>query len=94
VPPVDIHWRLSLDSSVTRADGFIERRQPLLRSAQLQLVGLDPTGRIVSFTTPARVFWRSESDSESFTINLRPRGGEERFKVRLYSFEYLEEMSS
>jgi hypothetical protein len=93
VPPVDIHWRLSLDSSVARADGLIERRQHLIRSAQLQLVGLDATGRIVSFATPAWVLWRSESDSESFTIKLRPRGGEERFEVRLYSFEYREDVS-
>jgi hypothetical protein len=93
VPPVDIHWQLSLDLSVARADGLIERRQHHIRSAWLQLVGLDATGRIVSFTTPVWIWWRSESDSESFTIKLRPRGGEERFEVRLYSFEYQEEIT-
>jgi hypothetical protein len=92
-PPVDIHWRLSLDPSVARADGLIKRRQHHIGSAWLQLIGLDDTGRIVSFTTPARVRWTSESDSESFTITLRPRGREQRFEVRLYSFEYPEEMS-
>ncbi len=82
-----------MDPSVARADGLVERRQHHIRSAWLQLVGLDATGRIVSFTTPTWVLWRSESDLESFTIKLRPRGGEERFEVRLYSFEYPEEMS-
>ena len=93
VSPVDIHWRLSQDSGVARADGLIERRQHHVRCAWLQLVGFDATGSIVSFTTPAWVLWRSESDSESFTIKLQPRGGEDRFEVRLYSFEYLEAMS-
>ena len=91
-PPFNIHWRLSPDPDVARADGLIERRQHHIGSAWLQLVGLDATGRIVSFTTPAWVFWRSESDSESFTITLRPRGREQRFEVRLYSFEYQEGM--
>jgi hypothetical protein len=93
VPPFDIYWRLSLEPGGARADGLIERRQHHIRSAWLQLLGLDATGRIVSFTTPVWVLWRSESDSESFTIKLRPRGGEERFEVGLYSFEYREERS-
>jgi hypothetical protein len=54
-------------------------------------VGLDAAGAIVSFTTPMRVRWRSLWDFEPFVIRLRPRGGEERYEVRLYSFEYPEE---
>jgi hypothetical protein len=54
-------------------------------------LGLDAAGTIVSFTTPTRVHWRSPSDLESFAIRLRPRGREDRYEVRLYSFEYPEE---
>jgi hypothetical protein len=91
-PPVDIHWRLSLQGDVVRADGLIERRQPHVGSAWLQLLGLDASGRIVSFTSPTRVRW-SGWDSEPFTIWLRSRGREQRFEVRLHSFDYVEEMS-
>lgn len=90
-PPVDFYWRLAVSPSAVQADGLVERRNHLIGSAWLQLLGLDATGRIVSFTTPTRVRWNSESDVESFTIPLRPRGGEQRFEVRLYSFEYPEE---
>ena len=70
-----------------------ERRHHHIGSAWIQLVGLDATDSIVSFTAPGRVRWRSDSDSEFFTLALRPRGTEQRFEVRLYSFEYQEEMS-
>ena len=90
-PPVDLYWRVSVAPSAVQADGLVEWRNHLIRSAWLQLLGLDATGRMVSFTTPTRVRWNSESDVESFTIPLRPRGGEQRFEVRLYSFEYPEE---
>jgi hypothetical protein len=90
-PPVDFYWRLSVTPDAVQADGLVERRNHLIAGAWLQLLGLDATGRIVSFTPPTRVRWNSESDVESFTIPLRPRGGEQRFEVRLYSFEYPEE---
>jgi hypothetical protein len=90
-PPVDFHWRLSTAPNAVQADGLVERRNHLIASAWLQLLGLDAAGRIVSFTTPTRVRWNSESDVESFTSPLRPRGGEQRFEMRLYSFEYPEE---
>jgi hypothetical protein len=90
-PPVAFHWRLTEDPTVVRADGLVERRNHLIAGAWLQLLGLDAAGRVVSFTTPTRVRWTSEADLESFTIPLRPRGGEQRFEIRLYSFEYPEE---
>ena len=92
-PPLDFYWQISLSPSVARADGLIERHDQHIGSAWPQLIGLDETGRIVSFTTPARVRWRSASDLESFTLSLRLQGREQRFEVRLYSFEYQEEMS-
>jgi hypothetical protein len=91
--PFEIHWRLTPGPSIARADGLIERRHRHIGSAWIQLVGRDATDSIVSFTAPGRVRWRSYSDSEFFTIALRPRGTEQRFEVRLYSFEYQEEMS-
>jgi hypothetical protein len=90
-PPVAFHWRLTEDPTAVRADGLVERRNHLIAGAWLQLLGLDAAGRVVSFTTPTRVRWTSEADLESFTIPLRPRGGEQRFEIRLYSFEYPEE---
>jgi hypothetical protein len=92
-PPVEIHWRLDGEPGRVRADGLVERRNHLIGSAWLQVVGLDSAGAIVSFTTPTRIHWRSESDLESFAIPIRPRGGEARYEVRLYSFEYREESS-
>ena len=89
-PPVEIHYRITTGPDAVRADGLVERKSHI-GSAWLQLLGLDAAGTIVSFTTPTRVHWRSASDLESFAIRLRPRGREERYEVRLYSFEYPEE---
>ena len=89
-PQFDIHWRLSPGPDVARAEGVVERRSRHIASVWLQLVGLDATGHIMSFTTPIWVAWGSWSDSESFAIALRPRGGEERFAVRVYAFEHEE----
>jgi hypothetical protein len=90
-PPVELHYRLATGPDGVQAAGLAERRNPLIGSAWLQLVGVDAAGAIVSFTTPMRVRWRSLWDFEPFVIRLRPRGGEERYEVRLYSFEYPEE---
>ena len=90
-PPVEIHWQVGLDPRLVRADGLVERRQHLLGSAWIQLLGFDVTGAIVSFTAPIRVRWASNSDLERFSIQLRPRGTEQRFDMRVYSFEYPEE---
>ncbi len=91
-PPVDIHWRLSRQDDFVWAEGLVERRQPYVASAWLQLLELDASGRIVSFTAPTWVRWLGR-DWEPFAIRLRPRGGGQRFQVRLYSFEYMEEVS-
>ena len=90
-PPLDIHWKLSVDPSIVQADGLIERHRPEIGSARIQLLGLDAAGRIVSFTTPILIFWRSTWDLEPFTIRLRPRGQEQRYEVRVFSFGYQEE---
>jgi hypothetical protein len=91
-PPVDIHWRLRRQDDFVWAEGLVERRQPYVATASLQLVELADSGRIVSFTTPTLVRWLGR-DWEPFAIRLQPRGGGERFQVRLYSFEYIEEVS-
>jgi len=89
--PVEIHWDLTIARDTVRAEGLVERRNDLIGSAWLQLVGLDAAGAITSFSTPIRVRWRSASDLEWFAIQLRPHGRDERYDVRLYSFEYPEE---
>jgi hypothetical protein len=88
-PQVEIHWQLTQDSSRIQADGLIERqRDSQIQEVWLQLLGIDATGQTVSFTAPVRFAWRSFSALESFTITLRPRGGEQRYEVRLYMFEF------
>lgn len=89
VPQIELHWRLIVDSNRVRAEGLIERqRESHIKDVWLQLVGIDATGRIVSFTPPTQFSWRSAAALESFTIALRPRGSEERYDVRLYMFEF------
>ena len=88
-PQMEIHWRLTVDSNRVQADGLIEReRESKIREAWLQLLGIDATGRTVSFTAPIHVLWRSPGTLEPFTIALTPRGGEERYEVQVYSFEF------
>jgi hypothetical protein len=88
-PQIEIHWQLTVDSNRVQADGLIERqRESWIQEVWLQLLGIDATGQTVSFTAPIRFAWRSSSALESFTIALRPRGGEQRYEVRLYMFEF------
>jgi hypothetical protein len=88
-PQIEIHWRLTVDSNRVQADGLLERqRDSQIHEAWLQLLGIDATGRTVSFTAPVRFMWRSPGPLESFTLALRPRGGEQRYEVRLYMFEF------
>ena len=76
-PQIELHWRLTVDSNRVQADGLIERQQESqIKEAWLQLLGIDATGRTVSFTPAIRFSWRSPSALESFTIALKPRGGE------------------
>jgi hypothetical protein len=90
-PPLDIHWQLSVDGGVAQADGLVERHHPEVANVKLQMLGLDASGRIVSFNTPVLVVWGPIWDIEPFTIRLRPRGGEQRYEVRVFTFEYREE---
>ncbi len=88
-PQIEIHWQLTGDSNRVQADGLIERQQESrIMEVWLQLLGIDATGQTVSFTPPIRFAWRSASALESFTIALKPRGGEQRYEVRLYMFEF------
>jgi hypothetical protein len=78
-----------VDSNRVQADGLIERqRESQIVEVWLQLLGIDATGRAVSFTAPVRFAWRSADALESFTIRLKPRGGEQRYEVQLYMFEF------
>jgi len=87
-PQIVLHWRLTVDSNRVQADGLIERqRETQIREAWLQLVGIDATGRTVSFTAPVHFLWRSGT-LEPFAIALTPRGGEQRYEVQVYSFEF------
>jgi hypothetical protein len=69
-------------------DGLIERRIEQVWVAVVQLVGRDGTDRIVSFSQPVRVRWDSPWDAERFAVGLHPKGGEQRYDVRVESFQY------
>jgi hypothetical protein len=93
-PQIELHWRLTVESNHVQADGLIERQQESqIQETWLQLVGIDATDRIVSFTPPTRFAWRSPSPLESFTMVLRPRGGEQQYEVRLYMFEFAPQLT-
>jgi len=94
-PQIELHWRLTVDSNRVQADGLIERQQEShIKEVWLQLLGIDETGRTVSFTPPIRFAWRSFSGAlESFTIALKPRGGEQRYEVRLHSFDFAPQLT-
>ena len=86
----DLHWRLIQGADLTGAAGRVVRRHADISDVWLQLVGLDAAGRIVSFSGAVHVRWASPWAGEAFTITLRPRGGEQRFEVRVKSFAYEE----
>ena len=88
-PQIEIHWQLAVESNRVQADGVVERqRETQIREAWLELLGIDADGQIVSFTAPVHVLWRSPSTLQPFTIALRPRGGKQRYEVRVYHFEF------
>ena len=88
-PQLVLHWRLTVDSSRVQADGLMERqRESHVRDVWLQLLGIDAAGRIVSHTAPVRFLWRTAGAFEPFTIVLTPRGGEQRYEVRVHTFEF------
>lgn len=94
-PQIELHWRLTVESNRVQADGLIERQQESqIQETWLQLVGIDATAGIVSFTPPTRFAWRSPSALESFTMVLRPNGGEQQYEVRLYMFEFAPQLTS
>ena len=93
-PQLELHWRLTVDANRVQADGLIERQQESqIKEAWLQLLGIDETGRTVSFTPAIRFAWRSAGALESFTIALKPRGGEQRYEVQLYMFDFAPQLT-
>ena len=87
-PQLDIHWRLATEVGTTRAAGLVVRRIGPIREARLQLIGLDGTARIVSFSQPALVSWRGAWDAEPFALAVTPTGAEQRYEVRVLSVQY------
>jgi hypothetical protein len=92
--PFELSWRITEGPGSVQADGLIERRNPNVGTATLQLIGVDATGRIVSFSPPIPVRWGSAWDAEGFTVALTPRGTVQRYEVRVQSFEYTQGMRS
>src|SRR5262245_54256156 len=86
----DLAWRLTLEPTRTEATGLVGRRNRYISDVWLQLVGLDTAETIVSFSSLAHIHWGSPWDMEPFTLVLRPKGGEQKFEVRVRSFSYQE----
>jgi hypothetical protein len=93
-PPFELSWRILEVPGSVRADGLIERQNPNVGTASLQLIGVDTAGQIVSFSAPIPVYWGSAWDAELFTAVLTPRGPVARYEVRVLSFEYTQGMRS
>jgi len=89
-PPFELHWRLDVGPDPVHADGIIERGTPEILLAVVQLIGLDAAGGIVSFSQPLTVRWGSAWDALPFALTLTPKGGEQRYEVRVLTFEYKE----
>ena len=81
-----LHWRVDRTGDVARADGLIELQGPGTGWAALQLIGLDDTGTIVSFSTPQQVRVYADLGAQPFELSVRPHGSEQRFRVRVQSF--------
>lgn len=92
--PFDLHWRVTVDQGTARADGLAVRQNTDVGAALLQLVGVDAGGQIVAFSVPHGVRWDGPWDSESFTMSLAPKGGEQRYDVRVLSFRLNSGMSN
>ncbi len=86
----DLAWRITREGDRVRADGLAERRVRETVEAYLQLIGRDAAGQIVSFSTPVLTRWRGGADAEPFWLELRSRGGETRFEVRVQDWGYHE----
>jgi len=93
-PPFALSWRILEEPGSVRADGLVERQNPNVGNASLQLIGVDAPGQIVSFSAPIPVYWGSAWDAERFTASLTPRGPATRYEVRVLSFEYTQGMRS
>ena len=90
-PPVDFYWRLSVAPDAVQADGLVERRNHLIAE------------RLAPAAGPRRDRPHRElHDPDAGPLEVRVgRGvvhdpapasrGEQRYEVRLYSFEYPEE---
>jgi hypothetical protein len=80
-----LHWRVDRQPGVVVAEGVVEVFQPdRITQIVLELQGLDAAGRVVS---RARDYASPRSftgvDPWPFEVRLRPRGGEERFTLRV-----------
>jgi hypothetical protein len=80
-----LHWRVDRRPDTVVADGVVEVFQPeRIAQVVIELQGLDAAGRIVS---RARDYASPRSftgvDPWPFEVRLRPRGGEERFALRV-----------
>ncbi len=87
-PFFNLHWRLERPEGKVLAVGLVEAaRQGGISQVILELRGFDRSGQVISRAlgrTYGGPFHRG--DFRPFTVRLRPRGGEERFELRVWSF--------
>jgi len=89
-PFFNLHWRLEREEGKVLAVGLVEAaRQGGIAEVTLELRGLDKNGRVVSRALGATYGGRFlRGDFHPFVVRLRPRGEEERFELRVWSFTW------
>ncbi len=89
-PFFDLHWTLERKEDRVVVQGIVTAaRVDAIQDVTLEVVGLDPSGQVLSRTLGTTYGGRmSRWQSRPFYIRLRPTGREARFDVRVWQFRY------
>jgi hypothetical protein len=90
-PPFTVYWRLTEAPGSVRAEGVldIDGYADRLADATVELVGLDPGGRVVSRATDRLAPRAFAGDTAwPFRLQLTPAGREARFAARVAEFNW------
>ncbi len=83
---IKVHWNLKIAGKRAVADGYVEpfSHDDGLHTVNLELVGLDKEGKVISSAkgTPKDEYIMSPFEESPFDISLPLKGGEEYFTIR------------
>ncbi|MHB8173250.1 MAG: hypothetical protein ACYDFU_02165 [Nitrospirota bacterium] len=89
---IKIHWNLRVEGKRAMADGYVEpfSHDDGLHTVNLELVGLDSKGNIISSAMgqPKDEFIASPFDKSPFEISMPLKGGEKDFTIRGNYYHY------